>query len=212
MNCWRIENLLAPFLDGELPNAESGAMADHLEHCPDCAEKVALVAAMPDLTPPDLSDCASALMDSFDDCLKQRIALSESLVAGTSVAEHSAESLAWGVPAPAVTQSPRSSATTWLASACMGLLVALIGSSWLTQQRIDGLEQSITERDQLIQRLEQRVVASRFDPRVVPDAAASGSVPVFLPSAAPTPRTLPAGAFVPVSYGMASIDSPRIVR
>ncbi len=212
MTCWRIENLLAPFLDGELPEAESGAMADHLEHCEACAEKVETVAAMPDLVPPVLSEYSAPLMAHFDDRLKQRIASSENLVTGTSVAEHGAESLAWGIPSPAVTKPSRSSTTLWMATACIGLLIALIGSSWLTQQRIDLLEQSITERDQLIQRLEQQVVASRFDPRVVPDAAASGSVPVFLPSAAPTPQTLPAGVFVPVSYGMASIDSPRIVR
>ena len=211
MNCWRIENLLAPFLDGELPDAESGAMADHLEHCADCAEKVERVAAMPDLLPPDLSATVSPLMDSFDECLKERIALSESLVAGASAASHEAESLAWGVQ-PSVAPPPRHAATTWLAVACMGLLVALVGWSFLTQQRIDDLERSLAERDQLIQRLEQQVVAGRFDPRAIPQTAGATSVPVFLPASAPSPQTLPAGAFVPVSYGMASIDSPRIVR
>jgi anti-sigma factor RsiW len=212
MNCWRIENLLAPFLDGELPDAEAGAMADHLEHCADCATKVERVAAMPDLVPPDLAGDVAALMESFDECLKERIALSDSLLAGASPSTLEVESLAWGVSPSAVAPPPRPHATTWLAVACLGLLVALVGWGYVTQQRIDGLERSIAERDQLIQRLEQQVVAGRFDPRGLPGATASTSVPVFLPSSAPTPQTLPAGAFVPVSYGMASIDGPRIVR
>jgi len=210
MNCWRIENLVAPFLDGELPDAEAGAMADHLEHCAECTSKVEFIAAMPDLVAPDLADVAAPLMESFDDCLKERILLSDSLVTGSSVSEHAAESAAWGVPAPTSAPPRRALASTWLAVAALGLLIALAGWSYLTQQRIDSLEQSLAERDQLIRRLEQQVVAGRFDPRALPETA--GSVPVFLPSSAPSPQTLPAGAFVPVSYGMASIDSPRIIR
>ncbi|MCO4771239.1 MAG: zf-HC2 domain-containing protein [Deltaproteobacteria bacterium] len=212
MNCWRIENLIAPFLDNELPDAEAGAMADHLEQCPECSDKVEVVAALPEIVAPDLSEVSSALMDSFDECLKDRIALSESLFAGTSSSEHAAESMAWGVPSPPPAPAARPASATWLAVAAMGLLLALAGWSLFTQQRIDELEQSLAERDQLIRQLEKQVVAGRFDPRALPQTAGSEVVPVFLPASAPTPQTLPAGAFAPISYGMASIDSPRIVR
>ncbi len=214
MNCWRIENLIAPFLDGELPDAEAGAMADHLERCSECNGKVEFVAAMPDLVPPDLSEVTEPLLDGFADCLKERIALSESLFSGSSVAEHAAaESMAWGVPATTATPSPRRSQVNWMTVAAAAFLVALAGWGVVTQQRIDELEQSLAERDQLIRKLEQQVVAGRVDIRALPtETAGADSVPVFLPSAAPTPQTLPAGAFAPVSYGMASIDSPRLVR
>jgi len=214
MNCWRIENLIAPFLDGELPDAEAGAMADHLEQCSDCNDKVEFVAAMPDLVPPDLEDVAAPLLDGFADCLKDRIALSESLFAGSSVAEHAAESMAWGVPAAPASPAPRrGSQVNWMTVAAAAFLVAFAGWSLVTQQRIDELEQSLAERDQLIRKLEQQVVAGRVDIRALPpETAGADSVPVFLPSAAPSPQTLPAGAFAPVNYGMASIDSPRLVR
>ena len=214
MNCWRIENLIAPFLDGELPDAEAGAMADHLEQCSDCALKVERVATLPDLVPPDLSGAAAELLDTFEDVLQDRIALSDSLFVGTSVSEHAAESRAWGVqspPAPPMVTG-RSSSATWLAVTAMGLILALAGWSWFTQQRVNDLEQSLAERDELIRSLEQQVVAGRFDVRALPEATGSEVVPVFLPASAPSLQTLPAGAFAPVSYGMASIDSPRIIR
>lgn len=214
MNCWRIENLIAPFLDGELPDAEARAVADHLEHCSICAAKVERIAALPDLVPPDLSGTAADLLDTFADVLQERIALSDSLFVGTSVSEHAAESMAGGMqppPAPSVATG-RSPNTTWLAVAAAGLMFALAGWSWFTQQRVDELEQSLAERDELIRKLEQQVIAGRFDLRDLPEATGSEVVPIFLPASAPSLQTLPAGVFAPVSYGVASIDRPRIVR
>ena len=47
MNCWRIQNLLAPYLDGVLPEAEHDAFIGHLEDCPECERLTADVAALP---------------------------------------------------------------------------------------------------------------------------------------------------------------------
>ena len=206
MNCWRIQNLIAPFLDGELPSAESALIGEHLGACPACDSLVQRVAALPDLTPPELSGATGPLLDGFDARLKERIALSASAFAPTIDMDE--ESSAWGstprLPRPA-------NNTVWLAAACFGLLAALGAWGWTTSNRIEDLELAVSERDALIQRLERQVVANRFDPRALPETAGSDSLPIFLPASAPSAQPLPA-SFLPVAYGFASADGPRIRR
>jgi len=211
MNCWRIENLIAPFLDGELPSPEAGAIADHLEACPQCTALVERVACLPDICPPEIDpDITDELLLAFDTTLNNPIAASESL---RGMDMDVAESSAWGAPTPQVAPPPRSRATTWMTAAAMGLLLALSGWSWVTQQRIEQLEQSLAERDDLIRLLEQEVVATRLDPRAFPVTAGSDSSPVFLQPGAPAGATLTASPFlVPASYGLASVEKPRILH
>lgn len=215
MNCWRIANLIAPFLEGELPAPEEGAIADHLEACPRCADVVERVAALPDIRPPEIDpDITDELLQSFDSTLKERIAASESLMAleVDSEMQHVAESSAWGPPPPAA-NTAGSRATTWMTAVAMGLLLALAGWSVVTQQRIEGLEQSLAERDDLIRKLEQEVVAARLDPSDFPVTAGSDSAPVFLQPGAPSGAALTASPFlVPASYGLASVEKPRILH
>lgn len=209
MNCWRIQNLVAPFLEGELPDAETSAVADHLEECPACDALVQSVAGLPDLVPPDLTEACAGVLDAFDEALAERIALSAIPSLDVDAGE---ESAAWGVSQPAALPPRRAPAMrTWALTAAAGLLVLLAGWSMHTQQRIDDLEQSLAERDDLIRRLERQVIAANgsFD-EALPQAVGAESVPVFLPAAAPSPQTLSAGALP--AYGLASIDRPRIVR
>ncbi len=212
MNCWRIENLIVPFLDGELPSAEEGAIADHLEACPQCNGLVERIACLPDIRPPEIDpDITDELLQVFDSTLRDRIAASEAILA--TDLDNGAESRAWGAPMPSVAALPRSRATTWMTAAAMGLLLSLAGWSWVTQQRIEQLEQSLADRDDLIRRLEQEVVATRLDPRAFPVTAGSDSSPVFLQPGAPAGATLTASPFlIPASYGLASIESPRILH
>lgn len=212
MNCWRIENLIVPFLEGELPAPEESAIAGHLEICPPCAALVERVACLPDIHPPQLDpEITGELLEAFDTTLKSRIAASEALM--ISEMDHVAESSAWGAPMPQVAPPARSRATTWMAAAAMGLLLALSGWSWITQQRIEQLEQSVADRDELIRRLEQEVVATRLDPRAFPVTAGSDSSPVFLQPGAPAGATLTASPFlIPASYGLASVEKPRILH
>jgi anti-sigma factor RsiW len=68
MNCDRAKSLLAWFYDGELDSAERSLVADHLEHCPDCAAELAALkewdragVQLPALDPPvDLWDRVAA--------------------------------------------------------------------------------------------------------------------------------------------------------
>ena len=215
MNCWRIANLIAPFLDGELPGAEEGAVADHLEACARCAAMIERVAALPDIRPPQLDpDATGELLECFDSTLRERIAASESMMAFQADAEpdHLEESSAWG-GRPPVPGPGSSRALTWITAVALGFLVALTGWSWVTQQRIEQLELSLAERDDLIRRLEQEVVASRLDPNDFPVTAGSDSSPVFLQPGAPSGSALTASPFlVPASYGLASVEKPRILH
>ena len=214
MNCWRIANLIAPFLDGELPDPEEEAIAGHLEACTRCAQMIEKVAALPDITPPALDpDVTDELLEGFDTALKERIAASEAMLAmDVGQMAHVAESSAWGA-APPVHEPRRSRATTVMTAAAMGLLLALAGWSWITQQRVEQLEESLAERDDLIRKLEQEVVAARLDPREFPVTAGSDSAPVFLQPGAPSGTALTASPFlVPASYGLASVEKPRILH
>jgi anti-sigma factor RsiW len=75
MNCWRVQNLIAPLLDNELPAGESEAVADHLEQCPPCRGVVESVAALPEFPQLKLdADIESSLWAEFDRCLAARTA------------------------------------------------------------------------------------------------------------------------------------------
>ena len=74
MNCWRVQNLIAPFLDDELPDTESELVVEHLEQCAPCRDLVEGVAALPDLPKIELeADLASGLWSEFDRCLGARL-------------------------------------------------------------------------------------------------------------------------------------------
>ena len=75
MNCWRIQNLLAPYLDGVLPGIEHEAFATHLGDCPDCERIVADIAALPSFEALDISGEDSALvLDALSQTIAERIA------------------------------------------------------------------------------------------------------------------------------------------
>ena len=146
MNCWRVQSLLAPFLDGELPGTELEAVAEHLEACDGCAEAAASVADLPPLLPFELpQDSAEGLFAAFDRCLAERIALSDGVM-DTELASSSA--LSWyrnSFQLPA-----------GLAAAYVLLVVGLGVMVSANHQRVNALEDGLVQRDQVIETLQRR--------------------------------------------------------
>lgn len=166
MNCWRIQNLVAPFLDGVLPEAEQELFERHIDECPTCEEMVAELADLPQVTamtlPPEAKSC---VLDELSSAIHQRIA-----AAHPSISEH-------GEDLPAANDSLSNmllrgelrvslvGAATYAAAVL--LLAAGIG---LNHQRVQDLEGSIAERDSIISSLSQRVVLAEAAPLTSPPA------------------------------------------
>jgi anti-sigma factor RsiW len=129
VNCWRVQNLIAPFLDDELSPSESSSLAQHLEECSPCRELVESVAALPEFPRIQLdADAESALWSEFDRCLASRIA--ESLELPSRPSARSRRS-----PLQGDLRIPRS-----LAAAAAAVVVMLAGWNWMTYERLDRLE------------------------------------------------------------------------
>lgn len=139
MNCWRVEGLLAPFLDGDLRGPEADAVAEHVEQCQACAERAAAIGALPPIVPPALpQESVEAVLEPFDRLLRARIAAAE--VEEEAPRWSGALALARRevrVPVPMV--------ATYLA--VVGLLA---GGVTLNHRRVQQLEASVQRREALI--------------------------------------------------------------
>jgi len=221
MNCWRVGNLIAPFLDGELDEAECDAIADHLEECPPCADKVEAVAALPDLerlaVDPDVEE---QLFEAFDTCLAQRIAHS-------LLSEHGDDELApTGTFGGFIRREVKVPVTLVVAYA--GVALMLGGGIVLNYQRVDDLQTAVSERDVIIDSMRVRLAAAEADSDDNFMAAESGvDAPnvVFFPAGAITLTGLPASAgqpVMPASFRLGpaggnarrdtALHSPRVVH
>ena len=70
MKCWRVQQSLVPFLDGELPEAEQRAIGAHLEGCPDCAQLASELETLPMPQRPELpEDALNAVWAELDEAL-----------------------------------------------------------------------------------------------------------------------------------------------
>lgn len=200
MNCWRVQNLIAPFLDDELPDAESESLAGHLDQCPPCRDLVEGVAALPDFPKFELvSEMATGLWSEFDRCLDARLEASRAEPDIPLVPERSTE-----------LRVHRN-----LVVAAAAVLVLLAGWNWMTQQRLERLEASLGERDAMILALQERVATTQSRDTGL---ALSGEtpLPVLLPATAPGATVIGSTRvpthFRPASYQAAAGPNPTLIR
>jgi anti-sigma factor RsiW len=179
MNCWRVGSLIAPFLENELRNSESEAIAEHLEQCESCAETVAAVAALPDLERLEIDpELERHLFESFDACLAQRIA--QSLVP----AERAPELAPTGTFGALIRREFKVPAA--LMAAYAGVVLMLGGGIALNDQRVDDLQIAVAERDAIIDAMRVRIATAESGEEDAFGSGLGGSSPpiVFLPAGA----------------------------
>jgi len=185
MNCWRVQNLVAPFLDGLLSLAETASVEEHLEDCPECQELVEGVASLPELAAPPVGKAdEDALMAALQRRLEESIA--ESRADGFLVG-----SAALDVDAPPASASLSGSlamrpvqVSVGLAAAYLAVALLLAGGVVLNHLRVRSLEDSLASRDALIDALQDRLTTSE-QPGFAEYGLIPGASPVFLPAAAP---------------------------
>jgi anti-sigma factor RsiW len=117
-DCSRIDALVTPFVDGELPQSEQQAIAGHIAACPPCRAKVAAersVRALIKQRRADLGACASP-------GLKKRCAL----LAGCSPEASAARSAPGAVVRPFVTRWRERLAPFAAAAALLVIVVGLV--------------------------------------------------------------------------------------
>ncbi len=213
MNCWRVQNLVAPFLDGELPDAECEAVGAHIEACPECLALVESVESLPPIAAPRLPEALEgALLDDLDALLAERLA------AGVAPEDEARAGLGGRIAGMArrEVRMPAAVAAAWI-----GAMVILSGGVALNHTRVQDLEDSVARREAIIQALQERVAVA--DARSVDGDEAPGRTmtPVFLPASAPSalgstlpPRRGPYAmpGIVGASTRQASWDAPRVVR
>jgi len=161
MNCWRIQNLLAPYLDGVLPEVEAEAFASHLGDCPECEKIVADVAALPSFEALDISEADSTrVLDALSQTIADRIAAAAPTIDedGRSLPlDGSTNSLLYFLRQGEIKVSGAAAAAY---VAAVLLLAAGIG---LNHQRVVDLEASIFERDAIIDGMSARIASSEPD-------------------------------------------------
>lgn len=212
MNCWRVNNLVAPFLDGELPDAEADAVTSHLEECPACAELVESVDNLPPFPSLELEpELERDLFASFDACLAERIA-------DSFIGEEEELPLAANGWSGALRRPVR--VPIALVAAYLGVVVLLGGGIVLNHGNVQDLEVALQQRDDLLDTL--RVRLQNDGPAPAPLLAADSAEPdiVFLPAGlsstglAPAASLRPGGATygvaVPASYRVT--ESPRVIH
>lgn len=204
MNCWRVQNLIAPFLEDELPSAESESLAEHLEECPPCRDVVEGVAALPDFPRIELdADVQASLWSEFDTCLKARIANSLDAPDIPDVA-------------PVGTLHGDLRVPRGLAAAAVAVVVMLAGWNWMTYERLDRLEASLDERDAIILALQERVADSRSDRAFALSQTPNSPLPVLLPANAPGATVIGSTRipthYQPTNFQLAGNPSPTLIR
>lgn len=222
MTCWRVENLLVPFLEGELPEAERAAVEGHIEQCDACREMADAIRALPEL-PRILVDPAveGRIFDRFDSALRERIQASLSEDDEDEPLRRVANG---GFVAALYRGDVR--VPLLLIAACLVVGLLLGGGIVLDHQRLAALEAELGERDRLISAMNLELQASRQRVELTslsepPDAEAPL---VFMPAgvagvtglppapALPGVRSLQLGATaVPVGYRR-SVGAPRVVH
>jgi anti-sigma factor RsiW len=223
MNCWRVQNLIAPFLDDELPEAERSAVHDHLGECVECRDLVEAVDQLPQFArlPVD-PEVEERLFDGFEAALRERI---EASLSEDDEPEELRRVANGGFVAAFARGEVRVPAV--LVAAYMGVVVLLGGGIALNYSRVADLEASVQERDAIISAMNvQLQAAQQGELPMLANSAASDPGIIFMPPAAigatglPTARPLPGvmqtslqtgSAVVPVNYRRA-VEAPRAVH
>ena len=227
MNCWRIQNLVAAFLDGVLCREEEDLITHHLEACSECKTLVEGIAALPDLPYSTLDeDLEEALFAGFEDSLAERI--ERSLTEGVGSYGRETEGAATGLMAAYSPQAAHAQASGHLSPALATAYLAAIvlltaGVAWNYLQ-VERLEQSVAQRDEIIDTLQQRLLTIDLEREAGFSFSANGLAatgPVFMPAAAPRalpPSSLPDargyGRQAPSSspYRQVSLEGLRVIH
>lgn len=219
MNCWRVGNLIAPFLDGELDEPECEAIADHLEECDACAETIEAVANLPEFERVEVdADVEAELFEAFDTCLAQRIAHS-------LLSEEADELAPTGTFGGLIRRELK--VPVALVAAYTGVVLLLGGGILLNYQRVDDLQTAVSERDAIIDTMRVRLAvaeAGSDDGFLTAQTGADTPDIVFLPAgtngtglpAAAGATVLPAsfqlGPATGAAWRKAAVESPRVVH
>ncbi len=161
MNCWRIQNLLAPYLDGVLPEVERDAFAAHLKDCADCDQLVTDLAALPAFPTLEVSASDSGLvLDALSQTIADRIAASAPTIdeSGRTLRSPPLQSDLLSFLRQGEVKVSGAAAAAYVAAVL--LLAAGIG---LNHQRVLGLEASVAERDAIIDGMSARIAATEPD-------------------------------------------------
>ncbi len=227
MNCWRIQNLVAAFLDGALGREEELEISEHLEACSECKALVEGVASLPELPYKTLDeDLEEAIFDGFEETLAERIR--ESVIQGVGIYGHEAEA---DVPKPSEGYRDKDRTTRVeqhisppLVLAYVAALLLLAGGVAWNYLQVERLEESVAQRDKIIDTLQRRLVTIDLEREMGFDFAESGlssTGPVFMPAAAP--QALPPASLSgfpnrgdskiqPSPYRQVSLDGLRVIR
>ncbi len=209
MNCWRVQNLLAPFVEGELQDGESRAVAEHIEDCGHCRDAVDAVASIPDLTAPTLpTDHCTRIADALERTVLDRIRSS------APSPNHAIRKAWWRgefrVPASVA-------ASLALAFGGLGAL------HFQTQARLAVLEKQTREREDLLVRLQARLTEDAASPwrlATVPSAPGGGqwaplevdTVGLPVTSGWPQLSSVGSSAGGTAPFQLVSAGGPRVVR
>jgi len=227
VNCWRIQNLVAPFLDGVLSSDEEAAIAEHLDECSECKTLVESVATLPDLPYSEFGAALEGpLFKNFDASLADRI--EDSVL--SAMDDFGSRPQAGDDP-----QDPVGLAAFFggrggarLAPALVGTYLAVLGLLaggivWNYLQ-VEKLEASVEHRDEIINALQERLVTLDLEREAGFGFSAdilSASRPVFMPAAAPqalpvAPRTgfqgRGRGGLQSSPYQQVSLDGLRVIH
>jgi anti-sigma factor RsiW len=210
MNCWRVQNLIAPFLDGELLDAECDAVAEHMEQCDECRELIDAVDQLPPLPRLEVDpEVERELFAGFDEQLAERIARSladeEEPLRKVANGGFVGSLLRGEVRVPVA-----------LVAAYVGVVVLLGGGILLNHQRVQDLQASVQERDALISAINRANQAERAQDVFLAGAQTEEPAYVFMPAGATDITGLPAASPLPgirsVSYQVGSPIAPANLR
>jgi hypothetical protein len=221
MNCWRVQNLVVPFLEEELPEAEADAIGDHVAACSTCEELFEAVGSLPPLPKLELeAEVESALFEQFDSQLATRLA--QSFATPQATEDLDGPRLALASMLRARVRVPAA-----LVGAYFGVVLLLAGGIALNHYRVQGLELAVQERDVIIDAMSSRLATqsgdvalaeSQVDPAVVfmPAGVTSSSGLSPVPMMGLQPASFQTGSTAgptPASYRRVSGDGlPRVVH
>jgi len=183
MNCWRIQSLLAPYLDGVLPEIERDAFATHLEDCSDCDQLVTDLDALPAFPTLEVKETdSSVILDALSQTIADRIAAAAPTIdeSGRALRPPPLQSDLLSFLRQGEIKVSGAAAAAYVAAVL--LLAAGIG---LNHQRVLGLEASVAERDAIIDGMSARIAAT--EPDYLPlltDSSPEAAGVVILPAGA----------------------------
>jgi hypothetical protein len=223
MNCWRIQNLVAAFLDGVLCREEEQVISEHLEGCSECESLVEGIAGLPDLPYSTVDkQLEEAVFEGFEEALSERIRHSVMDGVGAYGHESSLASDRSSDNRPPFGLLLGTKLSPALAVGYVAAMVLLAGGVAWNYLQVEKLEESVTQRDEIIDALQRRLVTldlERDAGFAFTESGLSAAGPVFMPAAAP--QALPPATVSgfpsrlgsrPSPYQQVSLDGLRVIR